>query len=124
MRRPVNVPVRAHARKARIDTACHERTRLIEHARGDHLANAALDSGDEDVARWAQSDPEGGDRRPADARHGTPRDRGDLQIAHETATVPRINTGCGIGVDRTKPLVERRVILGLQARAKLRVVRH
>src|SRR5207245_6330252 len=92
-RRSVNVPVRAHARKARIETACHERTRLIEHARGDHLAHAALDSGDEDVARWAQSDPEGGDRRPADARHGTPRDRGDLQVARETATVPRIKTG-------------------------------
>src|SRR5439155_19248901 len=86
-------------------------------------AHAEHNSCDEDNSRRPQYDTKRVDRYTADARHGTPRDRGDFEIANETPAVPRIDTGCGVGVDRLKPLVERRGILGLEARANVRIVR-
>ena len=49
----MNVAVRAHARKRRVDPALDEPLRLVKHLRVDHLADAPLDGGDQRLTRRA-----------------------------------------------------------------------
>jgi len=108
MRGPVDVAMRAHAGKPRIDPTRDESARFIKNARADHLADAPLDGRDEEIARRPQTDAERGDGRAAHAADGPARDGRGLEIAHETPAVPRIDPRRGVGIERAKTIVERR----------------